>query len=125
MRILGIDIPDNLRLEYALQRIYGVGKTNVHEILDKAELDENMRAKELTDEQIAKIQRALDNYVTQGNLRRQVNQDIQRLIAISSYRGRRHQASLPVKGQRTKTNARTKRGKRVTVGAFKKSKLNG
>lgn len=123
MRILGIDVPDNLRLEYALQKIYGVGKTNVHQILDKAELDENMRAKELTDQQIAKIQKALDGLLTQGELRRKVNQDIQRLIAINSYRGRRHQASLPVRGQRTKTNARTKRGKRVTVGAFKKADM--
>ncbi len=120
-RIAGIDIPEHLRLEYALRSIYGVGKSNVHQLLAKTNLDPNKRAKGLTDAEIASLQKALEEIVYGGELRRQVAQNISRLKNIGSYRGYRHKANLPAHGQRTKTNARTKRGKRVTVGAFKKS----
>ena len=120
-RIAGIDIPDQLRLEYALQSIYGVGKSNVYQVMAKANLDPDKRAKSLTDAEIANIQKALDNVLYGGELRRRVAQNISRLKNIGSYRGLRHKQNLPVYGQRTKTNARTKRGKRMTVGAFKKS----
>lgn len=122
-RIIGIDIPDHLKIEYALQKIYGIGKTNVWEIIEKASLDSQKRARELTDEEIGKIQKILEDYIIQGDLRRQVNQNINRLLSIKSYRGLRHHSGLPVRGQRTKTNARTKRGSRKTVGAFKKDEL--
>ena len=122
-RIIGVDIPDHLKVEYALQVLYGIGKTNVWEIIEKANLDSNKRAKELTDEEIGRIQKVLENYLIQGDLRRQINQNINRLVTIKSYRGSRHAAGLPVHGQRTKTNARTKRGSRKTVGALKKDDL--
>ena len=119
-RIIGVDIPDHLKVEYALQVIYGIGKTNVWEVIEKAKLDSQKRAKELTDEEIGRIQKVLEDYLIQGDLRRQISQNINRLVMIKSYRGSRHSAGLPVRGQRTKTNARTKRGSRKTVGAFKK-----
>jgi len=122
-RIIGVDIPDHLKVEYALQVLYGIGKTNVWEIIEKANLDSNKRAKELTDEEIGRIQKVLENYLIQGDLRRQINQNINRLVTIKSYRGSRHAAGLPVNGKRTKTNARTKRGSRKTVGALKKDVL--
>jgi len=122
-RIIGIDIPDNLKTLYALQSIYGIGGTKVLEIIEKASLDPDKRARDLTDEEIAKIQKVLETYVIHCDLRRQISQNINRLVAIKSYRGKRHQAGLPARGQRTKTNARTKRGSRKTVGAFKKDEL--
>lgn len=123
-RVAGVDIPDHLRLEYALQSIYGIGKANVFSLLNEADLDPDMRAKDLNDEHIAKIQKALDTFMVQGDLRRHVNQNITRLKEIGAYRGLRHRDNLPTRGQRTKTNARTLRGKRKTVGAFKKSDMN-
>lgn len=122
-RIIGIDIPDHLKIQYALQNIYGIGKTNVWDIIEKADLDPDKRAKDLTDEEIGKIQKILETYIIQGDLRRQITQNINRLTIIKSYRGLRHQQGLPARGQRTKTNARTKRGSRKTVGAFKKDQL--
>lgn len=123
-RIVGVDIPDHLRLEYALQSIYGIGKANVFDLLEKANLDPDMRASELNEESVSQIQKALEDFQTQGELRRKVNQDITRLKAIGTYRGTRHAHNLPTRGQRTKTNARTLRGKRKTVGAFKKSDMS-
>ena len=124
MRIAGIDIPEHLRLEYALQSLYGIGPSKVQELLVKTHLDPNRRAKELTENEVAAIQKALeDGFVYGGELRRQIAQNISRLKNIKSYRGHRHTAGLPAHGQRTKTNARTKRGKRVTVGAFKKEEI--
>jgi len=123
MRVTGIDIPDHLRLEVGLQAIYGIGKTNVQSLMAKARIDPNKRSKELTDEEISRIQKALEGMVFGGDLRRQIAQNISRLKNINSYRGLRHKQTLPAHGQRTKTNARTKRGKRMTVGAFKKQEL--
>ena len=122
-RIAGIDIPDHLKLEYALQAIYGVGPTVVKDIINQAKLDPNKRARELTDSEISAIHKVLDNMLIEGALRQQINQNITRLKNIKAYRGLRHMQNLPVRGQRTKTNARTKRGKRKTVGAYKKSDL--
>lgn len=122
-RIAGIDIPDHLKLEYALQAIYGVGPRVVKDIINQAKLDPNKRARELTDSEISAIHKVLDNMLIEGALRQQINQNITRLKNIKAYRGLRHMQNLPVRGQRTKTNARTKRGKRKTVGAYKKSDL--
>jgi small subunit ribosomal protein S13 len=123
MRIAGIDIPNHLKLEYALRAIQGVGPITVKQLITKTNVDPHKTASEITDEEIAKIQKALDGTLYGGELRRQIAQNITRLKNINSYRGLRHKQNLPVKGQRTRTNARTKRGKRVTVGAFKKSEI--
>ena len=122
-RIKGITIPDHLRLEYALQAIYGIGKANVWTLIKQADLDPDKRGKDLSDEEVAQIQKILDTMVVEGDLHRQVNENIGRLKTIKSYRGMRHASALPTRGQRTKTNARTKRGARKTVGAFKKSDI--
>lgn len=120
-RIAGIDIPDHLQVEYALQKIYGVGDSNVITLLTEAQVDPVKRAKTLTDEEVSRIQKVLEGMLVQGELRRQVTQNIARLQSIGTYRGTRHKQSLPSRGQRTRSNARTKRGSRKTVGAFKKS----
>jgi len=119
-RIMGVDIPGKKRIEIALRYIYGIGPTRAIEIIKKAGIPEGTRADKLTDEQIAKITSILQtDYVVEGDLRRMVAQDIRRLVAIGSYRGSRHRRGLPVRGQRTKTNARTRKGKRKTVGAIR------
>lgn len=123
MRVAGIDIPNHLRIEYALQKIQGVGPKTVQTILKKTQINPDKRAADITDEEIAIIQKSLDDILYGGELRRQVVQNISRHKNINSYRGLRHKQNLPVRGQRTKTNARTKRGKRITVGAFKKSDI--
>lgn len=123
MRIAGLDIPDQLQVEYALQSIQGIGKKTVKALIAKSKIDPRKRAKQLTESEISQIQKALDGMLYGGELRRHVATNITRLKNIGSYRGLRHKQNLPVKGQRTKTNARTKRGKRMTVGAFKKSEL--
>lgn len=119
-RIAGIDIPENKRLEVALTYIYGVGRKNVHKILSESGVNPSKRAKELTADESMRIQRSVDKINTEGNLRKQIRENIERLRRIGAYRGLRHSANLPVRGQRTRTNARTKRGKRRTVGALKK-----
>jgi len=119
-RILGVDIPGNKRLEIALTAIYGIGRTRAAEICRKAGLDPAMRAADLADTDISNIARILQNeYVIEGDLRRQIAQNIRRLIAIGCYRGLRHRRGLPVRGQRTKTNARTRKGAKKTVGAIR------
>ncbi len=122
-RLLGIDLPDSQRIEYSLTQIYGVGWKISREILEKTGIDINIRTRDLTEEQMGTISKALEEYTTEGDLRREVRQNIQRLRDISSYKGSRHAHNLPVHGQRTRTNARTKRGKRKTVGAFKKEAM--
>ncbi len=122
-RIGGIDIPENKKLEFSLPYIYGIGRTNVKDILVKTGLDGNKRVKDMTAEELSKLQKAVDNVKTEGDLRKEVNQNIVRLKENGSYRGMRHARGLPSRGQRTKTNARTKRGKRVTIGALKKEVL--
>jgi len=119
-RILGVDIPGKKRLEYALTYIYGVGRTLAGEIIRKARLEPSKKADELTDEELARIISILQtSYRVEGDLRREVSQNIRRLISIGSYRGGRHKRGLPVRGQRTKTNARTRKGPRRTVGAVR------
>src|SRR3989344_319880 len=120
MRISGVNIPDEKKVEIALGYIYGVGRNNVYEILEKAKVDGTKRVKTLTEEEQKRIQQALEGYKLEGDLRTEVNANIRRLKDIGAYRGTRHSRNLPVRGQRTRSNARTKRGKRVTIGAIKK-----
>ncbi|MEC8857539.1 MAG: 30S ribosomal protein S13 [Chloroflexota bacterium] len=118
VRIAGVDVPDRKRAHVALRSIYGIGPKIAEEILIKAELDPVIppRMNELSEEQIDRIRELVDrDYVSEGDLRREVNQNIRRLIEIGSYRGNRHRRNLPVAGQRTKTNARTRKGPRRTV----------
>ena len=118
VRIAGVDVPDRKRAHVALRSIYGIGPKIAEEILIKAELDPVIppRMNELTEEQIDRIRELVDrDYISEGDLRREVNQNIRRLIEIGSYRGSRHRRNLPVNGQRTKTNARTRKGPRRTV----------
>ena len=115
-RVIGIDIPDNKRLEVSLTYIYGVGRKLSNQIIEKLKLSKDMRARELNEDQIAKLNAILTSeYIVEGDLRRQVQNNIKRLIGIHCYRGMRHRLGLPVRGQRTRTNARTRKGKRKTV----------
>ena len=119
-RILGIDIPGKKRIEYSLRYIYGIGPTMALEIIKKAGVPVGLKTDDLTDKHIATITKILqDEYIVEGDLRRQVASDIRRLQSISSYRGIRHRRGLPVRGQRTKTNARTRKGRKQTVGAIR------
>ena len=118
VRIAGVDVPDRKRAHVALRSIYGIGPKIAEEILIKAELDPVVppRMNELTEAQVDRIRELVDrDYISEGDLRREVNQNIRRLIEIGSYRGTRHRRNLPVAGQRTKTNARTRKGPRRTV----------
>lgn len=121
-RITGVDIPPNKRLDVALTYIYGIGRKNAQLLCDKLKLEHGMRAKDLSDEQVAQINQAIESapFATEGNLRRQVLENISRLKNIRCYRGLRHIRGLPVRGQRTRTNARTRKGPKKTV-ARKKS----
>lgn len=120
-RVIGIDIPEKKRLEIALTYIYGIGRTLSNEILAKLGLNPDMRAAELSQDDIAKLNNLLQaEYVLEGDLRRQVQNNIKRLIGIHAYRGTRHRAGLPVRGQRTRTNSRTRKGRRKTVANKKK-----
>jgi small subunit ribosomal protein S13 len=120
-RIIGIDVPDNKRIEISLTYIYGIGRRLANEIIAKLGLDPDMRAHKLSQDDIARINNLLQaEYVVEGDLRRQVQNNIKRLISIHAYRGVRHRLGLPVRGQRTKTNSRTRKGKRKTVANKKK-----
>jgi small subunit ribosomal protein S13 len=115
-RVIGIDIPDNKRLEVSLTYIYGVGRKLSNQIIEKLGLNKDMRARELNEDDIARLNAMLQSeYVVEGDLRRQVQNNIKRLVGIHCYRGIRHRLGLPVRGQRTRTNARTRKGKRKTV----------
>lgn len=115
-RVIGIDIPDNKRLEVSLTYIFGVGRALSNQIIEKLGLNKDMRARELTEDQIARLNATLTGeYVVEGDLRRQIQNNIKRLIGIHCYRGMRHRLGLPVRGQRTRTNSRTRKGKRKTV----------
>ncbi len=121
-RIAGVDIPDNKRVEIALRRIYGVGPTLAVAICQKANVEGNPRIKDLKEEQLDRIRELVDKeYKVEGDLRREVNTNIRRLMDIGAYRGLRHRRGLPARGQRTKTNARTKRGSRKTVAGRRRS----
>jgi len=117
-RILGVDIPAEKRIDIALRYIYGIGPVNAKEILVKANIEAKLRAKDLTEQQLSQIVHAIQDgkYVTEGDLRREIGLNLKRLQAIKCYRGIRHLRGLPVRGQRTQTNARTRKGPRKTVG---------
>ena len=118
VRIAGVDVPDRKKAHVALRSIYGIGPTIAAEILTKADIDPDMppRMNELTEAQVDRIRELVDReYLAEGDLRREVNQNIRRLIEIGAYRGLRHRRGLPVHGQRTRTNARTRKGPRRTV----------
>lgn len=114
-RILGIDIPNDKRIVISLTYIYGIGKKTASKILKEANIDENIKSKNLTEENIANIRKAASAYQIEGDLRRDVAMNIKLAMEIGSYRGLRHRRGLPVRGQRTKTNARTRKGPRKTV----------
>ena len=117
-RIIGVEVPPNKRIDIALRYIYGIGPVNAKEILAKASIEPRLRAKDLNEQQLSQIVHAIQDgkYVTEGDLRREIGLNLKRLQAIKCYRGMRHLRGLPVRGQRTQTNARTRKGPRKTVG---------
>lgn len=120
MRISGVNIPDEKKVEIALGYIYGIGRNNALDVLEKAKVDGAKRVNALSEDEQKRIQQALETYKLEGDLKTEVNGNIRRLKDIGSYRGLRHMRNLPARGQRTRSNARTKRGKRMTIGAIKK-----
>ena len=123
-RIAGIDLQDNWKVDFALTKIKGLGWSLSKKVMKDAGVDTKKRVSELNSDEVNKITAELEKYQIEGDLVRAVRGNIQRLVVIGSYRGLRHTKGLPVRGQRTRTNARTKRGKRKTVGAFKKEILS-
>lgn len=122
-RIAGVDLPRQKRIDIALRYIYGIGPYRAVEIVDKAGMDHAVRVKDLSEAEVAKIRAIIDrDYKVEGDLRRELGLNIKRLQEIGTYRGLRHRRSLPARGQRTRTNARTKRGSRKTVAGRKRSK---
>ena len=119
-RIAGVDIPNNKRVVVALTYVYGVGLTTAKKVLAENKISEDIRVKDLSDEQLNAIRKSLDEYKLEGDLRRETQLNIKRLMEIACYRGIRHRKGLPVRGQRTKTNARTRKGPRRTVANKKK-----
>lgn len=119
-RIAGVELPNHKKVYIGLTYLYGIGPTNVKSVLSQARVDGDKRMKDLTDEEVSRIIKILDTLVIEGDLRREVQSNIQLLRDIGTYRGSRHAHNLPARGQRTRSNARTKRGKRVTIGAVKK-----
>ncbi len=119
-RIAGVDLPPNKRIDIALTYIYGIGRSLSKKILEEAKVDPSVKVKDLTDDEISRIQKLVEQYPVEGELRARVAQNIKRLIAIGCYRGLRHRRGLPVRGQRTRTNARTRKGPRRTVGVKRK-----
>jgi small subunit ribosomal protein S13 len=120
-RIAGVDLPPNKRIDIALRSIYGVGAVVSKNIVATASLDPNMKAGDLDQNQVNEIRKALDVYMVEGDLRREIALNIKRLVDLGSYRGSRHRRNLPVRGQRTKTNSRTRKGPRKTVAGKKKA----
>lgn len=120
MRVAGVNIPEQKRVDRALAYIYGIGPSNVLGVLKEAKIDASRRLKDLSEEEVIRIQKVLDTIKTEGDLRAEIVSNIKRLKEISAYRGVRHARNLPSRGQRTRSNARTKRGKRVTIGAIRK-----
>ena len=119
-RIAGVDIPREKRVEISLTYIYGIGRTLSNKILEKLNINPDTRVKDLTDEQVNEIRKEITNYTVEGDLRREIALDIKRLKEIGCYRGLRHRRNLPVRGQRTKTNARTRKGPKKVVSRSKK-----
>lgn len=125
-RILGVDVPKEKRTEIALTYIYGIGRTLSNKVLSAVGVDPNKRAKDLSDEEVAKIASYIQKeFRVEGDLRREISGNIKRLIDIGAYRGMRHKKGLPVRGQRTRTNARTRKGPRKTVGVTKSKEIKG
>ena len=123
-RIVGVDIPKGKRIDVSLRYIYGIGPTTALEVLKAANIDPSRRAKDLTDEEVGRIAAIISrDYRVEGDLRREVMQNVKRLIGISCYKGSRHKKGLPVRGQRTRTNARTRKGPRKTVGVQRKASM--
>ena len=121
-RLVGVDLPRDKRMEIALTYIYGIGRTRSNEILKATEIDENIRVKDLSDDQLVALRDYIEGtYKVEGDLRREVAADIRRKVEIGSYEGLRHRRGLPVRGQRTKTNARTRKGPKRTVAGKKKA----
>jgi small subunit ribosomal protein S13 len=121
-RIAGVDIPRDKRVEISLRYIYGIGPTNSRQIVERARVNPDTRVKDLTEEEISRLREIIEkNHRVEGDLRREVQGNIKRMTEIGCYRGVRHRRNLPVRGQRTKTNARTKRGARKTVAGRKKA----
>ena len=119
-RIAGVDLPREKRVEIGLTYIYGIGRAISNQILAETGVDPNKRVKDLSDDEVNSLRKAIDNYTVEGDLRREIALNIKRLRDIRSYRGIRHQKGLPVRGQKTKTNARTRKGPKRTVGRKKK-----
>ncbi len=119
-RIAGVDLPINKKILFALPYIFGVGPSLSKKILEDTKVDPDKRVKNLEEAEVSKIQKKVDEIIVEGDLRRNIQQNIRRLEEIGTYRGLRHRKNLPARGQRTRSNARTKRGKRLTVGAIKK-----
>lgn len=123
-RIVGVDIPNNKRIEYSLCYVYGVSLATSRRILKEAGVSPEKRAKDLTEEEVGKISSVISRgYKVEGDLRREITQNIKRLIGVGAYRGYRHRRGLPVRGQRTKTNSRTRKGPRKTVGVKRKTTM--
>lgn len=119
-RIAGVDIPNEKKVDIGLTYLFGIGRSNVQIILEKARIDPAKRVKDLTEEEIGRITRALEGIMVEGDLRRNIGQNIKRLEDIGTYRGLRHRRGLPVRGQNTRHNARTRKGKKKTVGTVRK-----
>lgn len=119
-RIAGVDLPENKRVDIGLTYIFGIGRSNVRHIIKETSVDPAKRVKDLTEEEINKLQKSVEGFKVEGDLRQEVEQNIKRLEEVGSYRGIRHKKGLPSRGQRTRSNARTKRGKRKTVGTIRK-----
>ena len=120
-RIAGVDIPNNKRVEIALTYIYGIGRKSANDILAKTGINPDTRAKDLTDDEVARLRDEIqENYKVEGDLKRDIAMDIKRMVEINCYRGIRHRKGLPVRGQRTKTNARTRKGPAKTIANKKK-----
>ncbi len=119
-RIAGVDLPEQKRVDIGLTYIFGIGRSNVISVLKDAGIDGTKRVKDLTEEEINKLQKSVEQFKVEGDLRQEIEQNIKRLEEIGSYRGIRHRKGLPARGQRTRSNARTKRGKRKTVGTVRK-----
>ncbi len=119
-RIAGVDLPRDKRVEIGLTYIYGIGLTLSKKILEVSGVNPDTRVRDLTEDEVAKLRETIDHYKVEGDLRREESLNIKRLVEINSYRGRRHRAGLPVRGQRTKTNARTRKGPKKTIAGKKK-----
>ncbi|MCL1587454.1 MAG: 30S ribosomal protein S13 [Actinomycetia bacterium] len=120
-RISGVDLPRDKRVEIGLTYVFGVGRSRSHQVLDSLDIDYNLKVRDLSDAEVLRIRQYIEaNYKVEGDLRRQVAQNIKRKIEIGCYQGLRHRRGLPVRGQRTHTNARTRKGKRVAIAGKKK-----